>query len=172
MSQEHTTDDRDKTLFLEQETSEVNSPLDEFLQSTNVLVVDPDLITLRNMKEIMKQYTYQVTTYTDAEEAISFLINCKHDINIVIWDYHMPGINGLQALEIIGSKIDLPVVIMSNDHQTKSVVDAIQHGACHYVMKPVRKEIIAFIWHHIIRKRVMSKPGLVPPVVAHDDCSK
>ncbi|CAH8331901.1 unnamed protein product [Eruca vesicaria subsp. sativa] len=172
MPLEHTTEDGDETLFREQETSEVNSPLKEFPQSTNVLVVDANLITLRNMKEIMEQYTYQVTTYANAEEAISFLTNCKHEINIVIWDYHMPGINGLQALEIIGLKMDLPVVIMSNDHQTESVMDAIQHGACQYVIKPVRNEIMATIWQHIVCKRGISKPGLVPPVLVHDDCSK
>lgn len=51
-----------------------------------------------------------VTIETDAEKALAFLTNCKHEINIVLWDFHMPGIDGLQALEIIGSKMDLPVV--------------------------------------------------------------
>ncbi|KAF8083836.1 hypothetical protein N665_0749s0001 [Sinapis alba] len=172
MSLGNITEDGDKTLFLQQETSEISSPLNEFPPSTNVLVVDPNLSTLLDMKEIMERCAYQVTAYADAEEAIAFLTNCKHEINIVIWDYHMPGINGLQALAIIGSKMDLPVVIMSDDDQTESVMDAMVHGACHYVMKPVRKEIIATIWQHIVRKKMMSKPGLVPPVVVHDDCSK
>lgn len=61
---------------------------------------------------------------------------------------------------------------MSDDNQTESVMDAMVHGACHYVVKPVRKEIIATIWQHIVRKRMMSKPGLVPLVVVNDDCSK
>ena len=61
---------------------------------------------------------------------------------------------------------------MSGDDQTESVMNAMVHGACHYVIKPVRKEIVATIWQHIVRKRMMSKPGLVPPVVVHDDCSK
>ncbi|KAJ4881864.1 response regulator 19 [Raphanus sativus] len=61
---------------------------------------------------------------------------------------------------------------MSDDDKTESVMDAIVHGACHYVMKPVRKEIIATMWQHIVRKRMISKHGLVPPVVAHDDFSK
>lgn len=51
--------------------------------------------------------------YSDAEEAEAFLTNCKEKIDIVIWDFHMPKINGLEALKIIGSiKMDLPVVSM------------------------------------------------------------
>ncbi|XP_056852796.1 putative two-component response regulator ARR19 [Raphanus sativus] len=172
MSIRNITEDGDKTLLLQQEICEISSPLSEFPPSTNVLVVDASLSTLLNMKEIMERCAYQVTAYADAEEAIAFLTNSKHEINIVIWDYHMPGINGLQALAIIGSKMDLPVIIMSDDDQTESVMDAMVHGACHYVMKPVRKEIIATIWQHIVRKRMKSKTGLVPPAVAHDDCSK
>lgn len=73
------------------------------------------------MKLGFRVYTYvfcrfPVTAYADAEEAIAFLTKCKHEINIVIWDYHMPGINGLQALAIIGSKMDLPVVSMYIAH--------------------------------------------------------
>ncbi|XP_018450308.2 LOW QUALITY PROTEIN: putative two-component response regulator ARR19 [Raphanus sativus] len=172
MSIGNITEDGDNTLLLQQETSKISSPLSEFPPSTNVLVVDASLSTLLNMKEIMERCAYQVTAYADAEEAIAFLTNSKHEINIVIWDYHMPGINGLQALAIIGSKMDLPVVIMCDDDQTELVMDAMVHGACHYVMKPIRKEIIATMWQHIVRKRMISKPGLVPPIVAHYYCSK
>ncbi|KAJ4881858.1 response regulator 19 [Raphanus sativus] len=112
MSIGNITEDGDNTLLLQQETSKISSPLSEFPPSTNVLVVDASLSTLLNMKEIMERCAYQVTAYADAEEAIAFLTNSKHEINIVIWDYHMPGINGLQALAIIGSKMDLPVISM------------------------------------------------------------
>lgn len=43
-------------------------------------------------------------------------------------------------------------------------MQATLHGACDYVMKPVSKEVIANMWQHIVRKRMMSKPGLTQPV--------
>ncbi|KAG7599904.1 CheY-like superfamily [Arabidopsis suecica] len=154
----------DNTRSLEQETSEITSLLSQFPGNTNVLVVDTNFTTLLNMKQIMKQYAYQVTIETDAEKALAFLTNCKHEINLVIWDFHMPGIDGLQALKSIGSKMDLPVVIMSDDNQTESVMKATVYGACDYVVKPVKEEVIANIWQHIVRKMLMSKPDVVPPV--------
>ncbi|CAL9218202.1 unnamed protein product [Arabidopsis halleri] len=154
----------DNTRSLERETSEITSLLSQFPGNTNVLVVDTNFTTLLNMKQIMKQYAYQVTIETDAEKALAYLTSCKHEINIVIWDFHMPGIDGLQALKSIGSKMDLPVVIMSDDNQTESVMKATFHGACDYVVKPVKEEVIANIWQHIVRKMLMSKPDVVPPV--------
>lgn len=55
---------------------------------------------------------FSVTVEADAEKAFAFLTSCQHEINIVIWDFHMPGINGIQALKDIGSKMDIPVVSM------------------------------------------------------------
>ncbi|XP_010481042.1 PREDICTED: putative two-component response regulator ARR19 [Camelina sativa] len=146
-------------------TSEITSLLNQFPANTNVLVVDTNFTNLLNIKGIMRQqYDYQVTIETDAEKALAFLTSCKHDINIVIWDYHMPKIDGLQALKSIASKMDLPVMIMSDDNQTESVMKAIVHGACEYVLKPVQEDVIANLWQHIVRKKVMSKRNISPPV--------
>jgi len=41
---------------------------------------------------------------------MAFLMKNKHEIDLVIWDFHMPDINGLDALNIIGKQMDLPVV--------------------------------------------------------------
>ncbi|VYS48554.1 unnamed protein product [Arabidopsis thaliana] len=154
----------DNTRSLERETSEITSLLSQFPGNTNVLVVDTNFTTLLNMKQIMKQYAYQVSIETDAEKALAFLTSCKHEINIVIWDFHMPGIDGLQALKSITSKLDLPVVIMSDDNQTESVMKATFYGACDYVVKPVKEEVMANIWQHIVRKRLIFKPDVAPPV--------
>ncbi|CAH8357090.1 unnamed protein product [Eruca vesicaria subsp. sativa] len=164
MSEGSRTADGDRTLIKQRETSRLSSFLNEFPASTNVLVVEPNFVTLLKMKKLMVKYGYQVTVYADAESALAFLRNCEHEINLVIWDFHMPVINGIEALKIICTKMDLPVVIMSDDDRITSVMKATVHGACNYVMKPVRKEIIATIWQHIVRKRMMSKLDLIPPV--------
>ncbi|EOA37343.1 hypothetical protein CARUB_v10011077mg [Capsella rubella] len=146
-------------------TSEFTSLLlNQFPASTNLLIVDSNLAALIYMRNLIKRIGYEVTIEQDAEKALSFLTSCKHDINIVIWEYHMPGINGLQALKSIASKMDLPVMIMSDDNQTESVMKATLHGACDYVMKPVGEDVLANIWQHIVRKKVMSKPNITPPV--------
>lgn len=40
---------------------------------------------------------------------MAFLMKNKQEIDLVIWDFHMPDINGLDALNTIGKGMDLPV---------------------------------------------------------------
>ncbi|VVB06646.1 unnamed protein product [Arabis nemorensis] len=61
------------------------------------------------MKNLMTQFSYQVTYYENGDDAIAFLKKKKHEIDLVLWDYHMPNINGLEALKTIGKEMDLPV---------------------------------------------------------------
>lgn len=59
MSLRNITKDGDKTLFPQQESFKITFPLKEFPLSTNVLVVDANLSTLLDMKEIMERCSYQ-----------------------------------------------------------------------------------------------------------------
>lgn len=59
MSEGSRTDDGDITLFKQRETSQMSSFLNEFPASANVLVVEPNFVTLRKMKNLMIKYGYQ-----------------------------------------------------------------------------------------------------------------
>eukprot|EP00246_Nothoceros_aenigmaticus_P017790 TRINITY_DN8935_c0_g1_i1.p1 TRINITY_DN8935_c0_g1~~TRINITY_DN8935_c0_g1_i1.p1 ORF type:complete len:442 (+),score=76.63 TRINITY_DN8935_c0_g1_i1:3-1328(+) len=50
--------------------------------------------------------------------------------------------------------MDLPVIMMSANAETSTVMKGITHGACDYLIKPVRIEAIKNIFQHVIRKRV------------------
>ncbi|XP_010549603.2 PREDICTED: putative two-component response regulator ARR19, partial [Tarenaya hassleriana] len=57
-----------------------------------------------------------------------------------------------QALIAVRSRMDLPFIIMSTDHEREAVMKAMMYGACQYLVKPVNKETIAVLWQHIARK--------------------
>lgn len=41
---------------------------------------------------------------------------------------------------------------MSADGRTSAVMKGIRHGACDYLIKPVREEELRNIWQHVVRK--------------------
>ncbi|XP_023638977.1 putative two-component response regulator ARR20 [Capsella rubella] len=147
---------------------EIESPIEddddeEFPTTTiRVLLVDADSNSSLLMKNLMEQYSYQVTKHEKGEEAMAFLMKSKQEIDLVVWDFHMPDINGLDALKTIGKEMDLPVVIMSHDHKKETVMESAKNGACDFLVKPVSKEVTAVLWQHVFRKR-MSKSGLDKP---------
>ena len=43
--------------------------------------------------------------------------------------------------------------VMSADGRTSAVMRGIRHGACDYLIKPIREEELKNIWQHVIRKK-------------------
>ncbi|MCI21761.1 two-component response regulator ARR2-like, partial [Trifolium medium] len=64
----------------------------------------------------------------------------------------MPDMDGCKLLEHVGLEMDLPVIMMSVDDRTSTVMKGIRHGACDYFIKPVRLEELRNIWQHVARK--------------------
>ncbi|CAJ2674334.1 unnamed protein product [Trifolium pratense] len=64
----------------------------------------------------------------------------------------MPDMDGYKLLEHVGLEMDLPVIMMSVDDRTSTVMKGIRHGACDYFIKPVRLEELRNIWQHVARK--------------------
>jgi DNA-binding response OmpR family regulator len=98
-----------------------------------------------------------VTTCNLATKALSLLRENRNHFDLVISDVYMPDMDGFKLLEAIGLELDLPVIMMSADGETDLVMKGITHGACDYLLKPVRLEELRNIWQHVIRRRVPVK---------------
>ncbi|KAK8942595.1 Two-component response regulator ARR11 [Platanthera zijinensis] len=49
----------------------------------------------------------------------------------------------------------LLLAVMSVDGETSRVMKGVQHGACDYLLKPIRMKELRNIWQHVYRKRVV-----------------
>jgi two-component response regulator (ARR-B family) len=43
--------------------------------------------------------------------------------------------------------------VMSADGRTSAVMRGIRHGACDYLIKPIREDELKNIWQHVVRKK-------------------
>jgi len=110
-----------------------------------ILVVD-DEETIRSLiKRIMQDAGYDVTTAANGEEALNILSQQKErSPDLVILDIMMPGLNGLEVLDIIRGRFDIPVIMLTAKQAVTTVRDALAIGADDYVRKPFRTtELVA-----------------------------
>ncbi|XP_007035713.2 PREDICTED: two-component response regulator ARR2 [Theobroma cacao] len=126
---------------------------DQFPAGLRVLVVDDDPTCLMILEKMLRTCLYEVTKCNRAETALSLLRENKNGFDIVISDVHMPDMDGFKLLEHIGLEMDLPVIMMSADDGKHVVMKGVTHGACDYLIKPVRIEALKNIWQHVVRKR-------------------
>ncbi|KAL3370035.1 hypothetical protein AABB24_007189 [Solanum stoloniferum] len=136
--------------------SEATVVTDHFPVGLRVLVVDDDVVCLRIIEQMLRRCKYSVTTCTQAMVALSLLREKRGTFDIVLSDVHMPDMDGFKLLELVGLEMDLPVIMMSGDGRTNLVMRGVQHGACDYLIKPIRDEELKNIWQHVVRKRYNS----------------
>jgi Response regulator containing CheY-like receiver, AAA-type ATPase, and DNA-binding domains len=80
---------------------------------TTILVVDDDALITLNTADILNERGHKVLEAFSAQEALS-LIEQHPDIGVLITDFGMPGMNGLELAEVARRhKPDLPILLTS-----------------------------------------------------------
>jgi len=67
--------------------------------NNTIMLLDDNEITLKNLSTALKMHGYETTSYTDPVEAIDSYSD--HQFPIIISDYQMPMINGLETVKIL-----------------------------------------------------------------------
>ncbi|HTV66827.1 MAG TPA: response regulator [Bryocella sp.] len=81
-------------------------------RAKTVLCVDDELIGLRVRKIMLEGHGFKVLTATSGEQGLALLD--KHQIDLVVLDYYMPGMNGGDvAAEVRRRKPQLPIIFLS-----------------------------------------------------------
>ncbi|CAN6190435.1 unnamed protein product [Urochloa humidicola] len=125
----------------------------QFPIGMRVLAVDDDPVCLKVLETLLRRCEYHVTTTNQAITALKLLRENRDMFDLVISDVHMPDMDGFKLLELVGLEMDLPVIMLSVNGETKSVMKGITHGACDYLLKPVRIEQLRNIWQHVVRRK-------------------
>ncbi|PKA60225.1 Two-component response regulator ARR11 [Apostasia shenzhenica] len=139
---------------MQMENPSASSRAESFPCGLRVLVVDDDLTWLKILEKMLRKCSYEVTTSCKARAALDLLRERKDKFDIVISDVNMPDMDGFKLLEHVGLEMDLPVIMMSVDGETSRVMKGVQHGACDYLLKPIRMKELKNIWQHVYRKRI------------------
>ncbi|MQL88174.1 hypothetical protein Taro_020735 [Colocasia esculenta] len=136
------------------------APRDQFPLGMRVLAVDDDPTCLKLLETLLRRCQYHVTTTNQAIMALKMLRENKDKFDLVISDVHMPDMDGFKLLELVGLEMDLPVIMLSANSDTKAVMKGITHGACDYLLKPVRIEELRNIWQHVVRRKKLDTKDL------------
>ncbi|KAF8730111.1 hypothetical protein HU200_017080 [Digitaria exilis] len=142
----------------------------QFPVGMRVLAVDDDPVCLKVLETLLRRCKYHVTTTNQAAIALRMLRENRDSFDLVISDVHMPDMDGFKLLELVGLEMDLPVIMLSVNGETKTVMKGITHGACDYLLKPVRLEELKNIWQHVVRRRFSNRERA--NVDVYEECSR
>jgi len=111
-------------------------------QQYKVLVVDDSMVIRKQMKNMLDNLFFKVITVAHGEEALGML-KTHADISLVVTDYNMPVMNGLELTHEIRktyTKNDLSIIALSSNNDEEVTAMFLKSGANDYIAKPFSKE--------------------------------
>jgi CheY-like chemotaxis protein len=103
-----------------------------------VLIVDDEPFNIEVLEQALDGTDYQVVTASNGQEALEKIHSEQPDL--ILLDLMMPVMDGFQVLAKVKDDPmlrDTPIIIVSAEHDSKSVVKGIKQGAEDYLTKPV-----------------------------------
>jgi two-component system NtrC family response regulator len=104
-----------------------------------ILIVDDEKNYLLVLSAVLEDEGYEVLTAPGGAEALE--IQKSSDLDLVVTDMKMSGMDGIEFLEQIKARDpDLPVIMMTAHGTVDKAVEAMQKGAYSYILKPFDNE--------------------------------
>ena len=103
-----------------------------------ILVVDDSALYRTLISNLLLRHKFKILEAKDGVEALEVLEKNK-DIKLIITDYEMPGLNGLEVIKSVRKTYsinELPIIVISALDTSSTIVDCLKNGANDYLHKP------------------------------------
>lgn len=106
-----------------------------------ILIIDDDKIIRKIYRATLTKEGYDVIEAEDGNIGIQYIKSENPDL--ILTDYQMPGITGLEVLsEIVKMKITTPVIMLTGYGDVALTIKSIQKGAYEFLEKPAPPDVL------------------------------
>jgi two-component system response regulator HydG len=119
-----------------------------------ILIIDDDRSMCEVLAAELEKRGFQSVTTTAPEEGMRRLL--EDDFGLVLTDINMPGTSGVDVCrQIVESREDLPVVVMTAFGSMEAAIATIRAGAYDFVTKPFEMDDLALTIERALRHRAL-----------------
>ncbi len=133
-----------------------------------ILIVDDEPGARESLRMVLKD-EYEIFIKENEENFLEDI--AKHDVDLVILDVIMPGVDGIELLKRAKKKFPhLPVLMVTATKTIRTAVAAMKNGAFDYINKPFDIEEIRVVVKRAIASSQQEGGKFLPPVqIAQDE---
>jgi len=108
-----------------------------------IMVVDDEMVQIESLRRGLRSKRFDVVEALNGQEAMTRLNDENGSIDMVITDYSMPGMNGIDLLRKIREKdSSLPVIMMTAYGEKDLVIEAMRNDCDSFIEKPFTLEML------------------------------
>src|ERR1051326_6178720 len=124
-----------------------------------VLIVDDEEVLRDVLETVLRREGFDVVLAASGEEELSVLDgDTDADVDLVILDLMLPGISGIDTLRAIRSATPhLPVIVITAFSSIDGAIEAMKHGAFHYIPKPFKNEEVILTVNKALEQRRLAR---------------
>jgi PAS domain S-box-containing protein len=105
-------------------------------QKLKILVIEDNEDDLFFIRKALDRSKYDIREISDGKEAFEYLLSPEEAPDIVLLDYHLPGMNGLEILEkILDRQMDYGIIFLTIDNTVETIRKAMKTGAIDFLPK-------------------------------------
>ncbi len=108
-----------------------------------ILLIDDDKVIIMSLNLILKRKGYHVVQTSDPEAVLSLIK--KENVDLVILDFYLSEINGIEILELIRAKDEfsnIPVFMLTSEESPDIIEACLDSGATDFIIKPIIAKVL------------------------------
>ena len=109
------------------------------------LIADDSRAVRMILAKTLKEIGYEVCEAANGKQALELMAAEKDAVSLVLADWNMPEMNGLELLQRLRQDpalATLVVIMVTTETELDQMATALEAGANEYVMKPFTKDIL------------------------------
>jgi DNA-binding response OmpR family regulator len=123
---------------------------------SNILVVDDEPVARQSLTDILKLEGHNVTSAPNGQAAVEYVRT--HPIDLMIVDLRMPGMDGLEVVQVVNQiSPDTEVILLTAFGSTETAIQALRLRIHDYLLKPASPaQILASVKKGLARHEARS----------------
>ena len=134
-----------------------------------LLLADDDRVMRLVLRQALQHQGYDAKIVESGEEALAVLKEYPGQIDTVILDREMPGLKGLEVVELMKKDpqmAGIPVIILTGSGEQEKIQEGIDAGVHYYLVKPVDNTLLRSVIESALRER-RQKQALISELNRH-----
>lgn len=112
---------------------------------TTIMIVDDSSLQVSLLKKILESIKLNIITAQNGKEALELINKKEHDISLILTDYIMPEMDGMELTiktRELYDKDELGIIVLSSNANDDIATNFIKIGANDYIDKPYKKTAV------------------------------